>query len=507
MTYDRKFTLVPVSIADNFLSGALKSETVIEIKMRYFTHFYTVNILWVLFGCTNPTEIDIESYKEVIAKSLKFYKAQRSGRLPDNDIPWRSHSALNDRGQNGEDLSGGYYDASDYVKFGFTMAFTTTILSWGVISFADGYKAAGQYDDVLDAVKWATDYFIKCHVSKNELYGQVGDFDIDLKYWGRPEDMNMSRPAYKIDEEHPGSNLAGQVAAAFAASSIIFKNINQTYSQELLKHAIELFNFANQYRGLYQETIPGAKSFYEDIGYGEELTWSAIWLYKATNEGKYLKMAKSFYETYRLGARPNEFYFNEIAAGIQLLLAEITNNDEFKTAVDSFCSYSIDKQTRTPKGLVFIDKLGTLSHAANIAFICLQAVELGLDRRYGEFAKEQIDYMLGKNGRSYVVGFGKDYPKRPHNAASSCPDKPAPCGWKQLTTSQVNPQILEGALVSGPDLEGALVSGPDNRDYYEDIREEFLFNDVTLDYNAGFQSALAGLVMVELARNGTDSNN
>lgn len=80
---------------------------------------------------------------------------------------------------------------------------------------------------------------------------------------------------------------------------------------------------------------------------------------------------------------------------------------------------------------------------------------------------------------------------------SSCPDKPAPCGWKQLTTSQVNPQILEGALVSGPD----------NRDYYEDIREEFLFNDVTLDYNAGFQSALAGLVTIELARNGTDSNN
>lgn len=66
-----------------------------------------------------------------------------------------------------------------------------------------------------------------------------------------------------FDNRFSGSNLAGQVAAAFAASSIIFKNINQTYSQELLKHAIELFNFANQYRGLYQETIPGAKSFYE----------------------------------------------------------------------------------------------------------------------------------------------------------------------------------------------------------------------------------------------------
>lgn len=52
------------------------------------------------------------NYSEVIRKSLLFYYAQRSGRLPttDNPIPYRSDSALNDVGQNGEDLTGGYYD-------------------------------------------------------------------------------------------------------------------------------------------------------------------------------------------------------------------------------------------------------------------------------------------------------------------------------------------------------------------------------------------------------------
>lgn len=40
-----------------------------------------------------------------------FYRAQRSGKLPaNNKIPWRGDSALNDRGQNGEDLTGGWYD-------------------------------------------------------------------------------------------------------------------------------------------------------------------------------------------------------------------------------------------------------------------------------------------------------------------------------------------------------------------------------------------------------------
>lgn len=52
------------------------------------------------------------NYKDVIKKSLLFYYAQRSGRLPanDNPIPYRSDSALKDAGQNGEDLTGGYYD-------------------------------------------------------------------------------------------------------------------------------------------------------------------------------------------------------------------------------------------------------------------------------------------------------------------------------------------------------------------------------------------------------------
>ena len=63
---------------------------------------------------------------------------------------------------------------------------------------------AGQAKYALSAIKWAGDYFIKCHVSPNELYGQVGDFNLDHTFWGRPEDLNMSRPAYKIDTQHPG---------------------------------------------------------------------------------------------------------------------------------------------------------------------------------------------------------------------------------------------------------------------------------------------------------------
>ena len=44
--------------------------------------------------------------------------------------------------------------------------------------------------------------------------------------------------------------------------------------------------------------------------------------------------------------------------------------------------------------------------------------------KYFNFAAGQINYMLGDSGRSYVVGFGNNPPKKPHHRASSCPAVP-----------------------------------------------------------------------------------
>jgi hypothetical protein len=66
---------------------------------------------------------------------------------------------------------------------------------------------ADEWQNALSSIRWAAEYFIKCHVSDYEFYGQVGDFSLDQSFWGRPEDMNMSRPAYKIDKERPGKNI------------------------------------------------------------------------------------------------------------------------------------------------------------------------------------------------------------------------------------------------------------------------------------------------------------
>lgn len=63
--------------------------------------------------------------------------------------------------------------AGDHVKFGLPMAYSTTVLLWGLIQFKDAYQKSHQLDYMYDSVKWPLDYFIKAHVSKNEFYVQV----------------------------------------------------------------------------------------------------------------------------------------------------------------------------------------------------------------------------------------------------------------------------------------------------------------------------------------------
>merc|ERR1711971_421338 len=67
---------------------------------------------------------------------------------------------------------------------------------------------------------------------------------------------------------------------------------------------------------------------------------------------------------------------------------------------------------------------------------------------------------------------------------SSCPNRPAGCNWDQYNSGGPNPQVLKGALVGGPD----------QGDNYADSRGDYVKNEVTCDYNAGFQSTLAGLM-------------
>lgn len=100
------------------------------------------------------------NYVEVLQKSLLFYEAQRSGKLPkSNRLNWRGDSGLEDGKDVGHDLTGGRYDAGDHVKFGLPMAYSAAVLAWTVYEYREAYEEAELLDDILDQIRWATDYF------------------------------------------------------------------------------------------------------------------------------------------------------------------------------------------------------------------------------------------------------------------------------------------------------------------------------------------------------------
>ena len=49
--------------------------------------------------------------------------------------------------------------------------------------------------------------------------------------------MTTPRQAYNIDTNNPGSDLAGETTASMAAASIVFRQSNPDYSNDLLGYA------------------------------------------------------------------------------------------------------------------------------------------------------------------------------------------------------------------------------------------------------------------------------
>ncbi|KAL8100565.1 endoglucanase 5-like [Apium graveolens] len=445
------------------------------------------------------------NYADALDKSLLFFEAQRSGKLPQNQrVKWRADSGLTDGFKQGVDLVGGYYDAGDHVKFGLPMAYSVTMLAWGVIEFGKEIMKMDQMGHALAAIEWGTDYFIKAHPQPNVLWAEVGDGDSDHYCWERAEDMTTPRTAYKLDTSNRGSDLAGETAAAMAAAAIAFKPYNSSYSNLLLVHSKQLFSFADSFRGLSTDSIPNTKKFYASSGYEDELLWAAAWLYQATREDYYLKyVADNAVSMGGTGWAVQQFSWDNKYGAVQILLSKVlleggggaytSTLKQYQAKADYFacaCQQKNDGYNvpMTPGGLLYINKWNNLQYAASAAFLhavyseYLSAANAVLNcpdaklqpQDLLKFAKSQADYILGKNPKSmsYIVGYGQNYPVHVHHRGASIDPisvlrSPVGCvqGFEEwYRRPEKNPNVIYGGLVGGPDKNDEF---KDNRDNYE----------------------------------------
>nr|XP_010934146.2 endoglucanase 8-like [Elaeis guineensis] len=446
-------------------------------------------------------------YGDALDKCLLFFEGQRSGKLPASQrMTWRKDSALQDGRYLGVDLVGGYYDTGDNVKFGFPMAFTTTVLAWSIIEF--GKEIGEQLDHAKEALRWATDYLLKATSETNKIYIQVGDPYADHNCWERPEDMDTLRTVYAVDTNKHGSEVAAEMAAALAAASIVFKSSDPSYSNMLLERSYQVFDFADKYRGSYSDNSSlgvWVCPFYCDgNGYEDELVWGAAWIYKASNNTWYWN-----YVMENIGQlESQEFGWDNKEAGIRVLIYkdliasnDSNSNDLIAKAEDFACAVLPEspwKNVNYSAGGLLVKPGGSnMQNVAALSFLLLVLARdlssqnnfvrcdsaVAYPNRLVEVAKSQTDYMLGSNPlqMSYMVGYGQKFPQRIHHRGSSLPSidqHPGRIGCQDgkpyFESEGANPNLLVGAIVGGPNITDA----------YADSRSEFVESEPTTYINA-----------------------
>ncbi|KVH91792.1 Carbohydrate binding domain CBM49 [Cynara cardunculus var. scolymus] len=438
------------------------------------------------------------NYGEALSKSILFFEAQRSGYLPGNQrVKWRGNSGLFDGKANGVDLVGGYYDAGDNVKFGLPMAFTVTMMAWSIMEYGKQMGESGELGHAMDA---------------------VGDGNTDHYCWQRPEDMTTSRNAYRIDQNNPGSDLAGETAAAMAAASIVFRRSNPAYSRELLTHAYQLFDFADKYRGKYDSSITVAQKYYRSVsGYADELLWGAAWLYKATGNEYYLDyLGKNGDALGGTGWAMTEFGWDVKYAGVQTLVAKVLLTTisgsqftyspliklflmggkagnhapvfgKYQEKAEFFMCSCLGKSShnvqKTPGGLIFRQRWNNLQFVTSASFL------LTVYSDYLTSARKSLQY--NPRATSYMVGYGNNFPQQVHHRGSS------------IVSVKVNPSFVScrggyatwfSRKASDPNLlTGAIVGGPDAYDNFADHRDNYEQTEPATYNNAPLLGILARL--------------
>lgn len=380
------------------------------------------------------------------------------------------------------DVSGGWFDAGDYLKFGGTASFTDVMLLFTLREY--GAKLPGA-DALMREARFGTDWLLKTWDKKRRvLYEQVGigdgngnsvlgDHDVwrlpqrDDGYHTRSLRFLAHRPVFAANK--PGApvspNLAGREAAAFALCAQVFRTSDPAYAHRCLLAGQTLYAAAaKSWRGPLAGSEPS--SYYAEPGWRDDMELAAIELYLATlyirtpdllhrEPYDYLEPASSWADKYMSsrGAGQDSLNLYDVAPVAhydlyRVMVATGNKTDLYTNASDLLAD--LRDQLRLAARLARTGPLGladpatpedTVAHALGYAVEARLYAAIGGGRAYESLAEQQLGWVLGANpwGSSFVVGAGSVFP---HCLAHQVANLSG-----SLTGA---PPILEGAVVDGP---------------------------------------------------------
>jgi hypothetical protein len=467
------------------------------------------------------------NYAEALHKAYIFFDVMQSGNSS-NRLKWRGDSCLNCKGPNGQDLSGGFYEAGgNYLKVTFPMAWTMSMVGYGLLEHKTGHIYSNQYEIAQKHLKWGLDFLMKSRIDDSRMVLSIGAAVQDFSYYGPPEfydEYISSRPVwlFSANDSCMSSETAGEISAALAIGSLVFRESNPGYSAKLVSDAVQAYNFATSFKGSYMDGkapnlgFQEIRELYPSSSYVDELAWGAAWLYRATNESKYLDDARNYYMQNQISLNHGcgwSYSWDEKGPILHVLLSKIDPDETRKSYYDSrateyFNQYLPGKYRsipHTPKGLAYPSLWGSARYAGNTGYISMLYSRYLNERNAGterfrnalkSYGQLQIDYILGKFGRSMMAGMGivsPQYLLHKSSYTSILYFKNRPKARKDIysefifsTYPQVH--IPYGAVIGGP---VSINNQPS--DYYIDARNYYQYTEPGLDYSGCITAGIAAL--------------
>ena len=367
------------------------------------------------------------------------------------------------------DVSGGWFDAGDYIKIVQTSSFAEALLliaQRDTASLPEGFAAETRFGmDWLDKM-WDSE--------TRTLYYQVGvgqgndDIFADHDLWRLPEvDDTLEgknarylrkRPVFRAAP--PGQpispNLAGRMAAAFALCYQVYHESDPDYADACLQNARTIFSSAET-KNVTDLLSVSPHGFYPESEWRDDLELGAVELYKADSlaggerADDYLAQAahwaKAYIDSDTSGYEMFTGYDMSTLAHAELSPLVIDKTglevgaDELLDDMQMQLDNAVASLNDDPLQLGIPMGWDASSHAFGIAVIAGLYDDLAGVDTYRAFELQQLNWALGENAwsESFVIGAGTHFPHCPHHIIanlSGALDGTAP--------------ILLGGVVNGP---------------------------------------------------------
>ncbi|GAB2881739.1 glycoside hydrolase family 9 protein [Nocardioides pacificus] len=437
-------------------------------------------------------------YAPLVANAVRFFQAQRDGRQVIPSVMRRRPSHLHDRrarvhlpptyrrgrlvgdlratGRTA-DVSGGWFDAGDYLKFVETTSYADVLLLSAARDASSPHPALER--EALFGARWLDRMWLD---RSRQLLHQVGLGDGrpgllgDHDRWRLPEvDDRLPagpraatrylarRPAFVANApgEQISPNLAGRTAAAFALSAQLLADTRPAQARTWLRKARAVLASART-RGVRRLVTTAPHSYYEEDEWRDDLELGATEIALAGQalgasrpvQRRDLKQAARWARAYLTG--PHHGWFT------------LARDDQSALAHADLARAIVEARVRPRLAVTRADLVGDLRYQLRIAerryaaplgfggdedpgadFALGVAVterlyrDLSGDASYAALGALQRDWVLGTNawGTSLVVGAGTTYPRCPHHQVAS------------LVGAAGGSELL-GAVSNGPSAAG-----------------------------------------------------